>query len=82
MAITRQNPSSAESDAEYTDRYNAGWRYSARGSSLDAADRKGLSRSEGFMDGYLDQATGRAKWHYRDCADHTGYGEGHGCGEA
>lgn len=81
MAITRQNPSSAESDSEYAAAYNKGWRYSANGAGgLDHADRRGWSRSEGWMDGYLDYAAGRAKWHYRDCPAH--HNDEGGCGEA
>lgn len=67
----------------YRSDYNRGWRYSARGSGgLDHADATGLSAREGWMDGYLDYAAGRSKWHLRDCTDHTAAGSGHGCEEA
>lgn len=69
-------------DPKYKADYERGWRYSARGSGgLDVADRRGWSRDEGWMDGYLDYAAGRDKWHYATCMDHTGPFEGHGCGE-
>jgi hypothetical protein len=68
--------------AQYAKDYNRGWRYSATTGGLDIPDRRGWTRIEAWMDGYLDEATGRAKWHYRDCTDHTMATEGHGCGEA
>lgn len=68
---------------QYRADYNRGWRYSRTGlDGLDYADRTGLSTREGWMDGYLDFAAGRAKWHLRDCTDHTAAGSGHGCEEA
>lgn len=72
----------AKATDEYTEDYNRGWRYSATGTGgLDTADRRGWSRREGWMDGYLDCAAGRAKWHYRDCPNHDSAANG-GCGEA
>jgi hypothetical protein len=59
-----------DGEAAYRERYNAGWRYSERGSSLDAADARGLTDSEAWMDGYLDMATGRDRYHITFCPDH------------
>lgn len=69
-------------NSDYAKDYNRGWRYSGTANAnLDTADRRGWSRIEGWMDGYLDYATGRAKWHYRDCKNHDSIENG-GCGEA
>ena len=67
---------------QYREAYNRGWGYSARTTTgLDYADRRGYTRDDAWMDGYLDQAAGRAKWHLRDCANHDTAANG-GCGEA
>jgi len=55
----------------YRKSYNAGWRYSQSASAnLDYADRTGKSSDDAWMDGYLDLAAGREKWHRLNCADH------------
>lgn len=60
-----------EDTPAYRKSYEAGWRYSQRPSaSLDYADRTGKSRDTGWMDGYLDLAAGRPKWHRLNCKDH------------
>lgn len=67
---------------EYGSAYNRGWRYSATSTaSLDYADRRGWSRNDAWLDGYLDYAAGRQKWHLRDCPKHDSAENG-GCGEA
>lgn len=69
-------------DKIYRGSYNRGWLYSARATiGLDAADRRGYTRDDAWMDGYLDEAAGRAKWHLRDCAKHDSLENG-GCGES
>lgn len=55
-------------DFDYDRDYKRGWTSGSRGSDvLDRADADGRSKIRGWMDGYLDAATGRAKWHLRDC---------------
>jgi len=56
---------------EYRRSYNRGWRYSRSGTgTLDFADSRGYSNDDAWMDGYLDAAAGRAKWHMVTCPDH------------
>ena len=61
-----------EQDGEtvYRERYNAGWRYSERGSSLDREDALRHTDNEAWMDGYLDMAAGRERYHMAFCPDH------------
>lgn len=54
----------------YRERYLAGWRYSMNVGSLDRPDQDGRSSDDAWMDGYLDAATGRDKWHLPTCTDH------------
>lgn len=54
----------------YRTAYLAGWRYAARTSDLDRADADGRSQNSAWMDGYLDRAAGRERWHLLRCADH------------
>ncbi len=51
----------------YMQRYNAGWRRSMRVGSIPDSP---IADDDAWMDGYLDYAVGREKWHLRDCADH------------
>ena len=55
------------------DKYRKGWRYSARATGLDGADRRGDTRSTEFMDGYTDYAQGLQKWHRQHCPDRYGH---------
>lgn len=56
---------------EYRASYSAGWRYAGSATAnLDYADSRGLSADTAWMDGYLDRAAGRARWHRLHCADH------------
>jgi len=65
----------------YTKDYQRGWRYSQTASAnLDTADRRGWSKIKGWMDGYLDNAAGRPKWHLRECSNHSNVPGG--CGQA
>lgn len=57
-------------DPEYRDQYNRGWRSTG---DLDAADRRGWSKVDAWMDGYTDAAQGLPKWHRRDCPDRMGH---------
>lgn len=60
---------------EYRADYNKGWRYSgSESASLDHADR--IRASDAWIDGYMDYAAGRPKWHLRDCLDHGRCGTG------
>lgn len=59
-----------DGEAAYRERYNAGWRYSERGGSLDRADDLGLTDNEAWYDGYLDMAAGRDRYHITFCPDH------------
>lgn len=61
---------------DYRNRYAKGWRYAVRATGLDNADRRGLTRDDAWMDGYLDQAAGRERWHLLRCADHAACGQG------
>lgn len=68
---------------EYRKHYEWGWRYSARESAtLDYVDSKyGFSARNtvaynAAMDGYLDYAASRDKWHLLRCPDHDACGEG------
>lgn len=54
-------------EADYKRMYNKGWRRSERvGSIPDSAN----AEDDAWMDGYLDNATGREKWHLLFCPDH------------
>jgi hypothetical protein len=56
---------------EYKRDYNAGWRYSLRGTGgLDHADA--INASHAWLDGYLDMGAGRHKWHYLKCVHEGG----------
>jgi hypothetical protein len=74
---------------EYRRHYNWGWRYSLNGSgTLDYVDSKyGAGHSwqkpgyDAAMDGYLDAAAGRDKWHLLHCQNHGGWNEPGTCGE-
>jgi hypothetical protein len=67
----------------YKREYNRGWNASraygraANPSATSPLDR--TDRSDDWIDGYLDHATGRDKWHLRDCENH-GVGPGT-CGQ-
>lgn len=51
---------------QYRKDYNAGWRYShSPNATLNHADAIGAS--EAWMDGYLDYAACRSKWHLLLC---------------
>ena len=59
----------------YAAAYRKGWAASARGSALDEAEdryvaRYGRAEHDAWLDGWLDYAAGRPKWHLRDCPDH------------
>jgi hypothetical protein len=58
---------------KYKRDYERGWRSTA---GLDRADADGRSDNEAWMDGYLDQAAGREKWHMLNCPDHNTCGKG------
>jgi hypothetical protein len=54
---------------EYRKDYRKGWRYSgSEGATLDHADA--IRASDAWVDGYLDLAAGRQKWHRLNCPDH------------
>jgi len=58
-------------DKQYRKDYNRGWRYSeTANANLDTADSKGWTDSNAWMDGYLDLAAGRDKWHTPNCPTH------------
>jgi hypothetical protein len=80
--MTRLDGLTPEQVREYRRHYTRGWASGLSGASLDAADRRGDTRIEAWLDGRYDAGAGRAKWHRAYCPDHTGSGEGHGCGEA
>lgn len=60
----------ANGEATYRERYNAGWRYSERVGDLTRPDADGRSDDDAWMDGYLDAAVGRERYHLAFCADH------------
>lgn len=63
---------------QYRKDYKRGWRFDRRGgapSSYDGgnlgyADEKGWSSIAAWMDGFLDSAAGREKWHLALCENH------------
>jgi hypothetical protein len=60
---------------EYRRSYGAGWRYSqTANANLDYADATGRSANQAWMDGYMDGAAGREKWHLLHCPDHDACG--------
>lgn len=62
---------------EYVRNYNRGWKSTNLEFSDDIADD---AEREAWLDGYMDAATGREKWHLLNCpAHHNGPG---GCGAA
>ena len=70
--MTRPKPST---DAVYRAEYEKGWRYSGlENASLDNSYYK----SNAWIDGYMDRACGREKWHFwhcrqmRGCEEHKG----------
>lgn len=54
----------------YITEYEAGWLYAKTSTTMPDGT------SSAFDDGYLDQATGRMKWHKAHCADHNTSGCG------
>jgi hypothetical protein len=71
---------------EYRKHYKWGWQYGGGESgSLDYVDTKyNYGRKPGYqaaLDGYLDIAAGRAKWHLLNCPSHGGFNEPGTCGE-
>ena len=54
-------------DLDYNKDYQRGWASGSKGGVLDRADADGRSAIRAWMDGFLDAATGRTKWHLRDC---------------
>ena len=58
-------------DKQYKLDYNRGWRTSEKVGNLDQADRDGRSNNDAWMDGYLDYAAGREKFHLANCTDHN-----------
>jgi ribosome modulation factor len=56
--------------------YTRGWRSGQNGVSLDRADANGNSDNDAWLDGYLDAAAGRTKWHIPLCPDHDRCGQG------
>jgi hypothetical protein len=67
----------------YAEAYEKGWRSSAGLGPIDLTEREsrftaryGHAREDAWMDGYLDYAAGREKWHLRDCPDHDNCGQG------
>lgn len=72
------------STPEYKREYNRGWAASQRfGRDLTGRMRAPLdnpSRSDAYIDGYLDHATGRDKWHLETCIEH--HNAPGGCGQA
>lgn len=74
---------------EYRKHYNWGWRYSAgESATLDYVDSKyhaGRSYEkpgyDAALDGYLDMAASRTKWHLLHCPSHGGSNELGTCGE-
>lgn len=64
-------------DATYRKDYNAGWLYShSDNANLDNSGNK----SDAWLDGYLDFAVGREKWHLYYCPKHDN--DPGGCGAA
>jgi hypothetical protein len=64
---------------DYNAWYTAGWKAAQRSTDMSAAEERFIARSgepwagaahNAFEDGWLDWATGRDKWHSRDCRDH------------
>ena len=62
------------SRSKYTTAYCKGWDASSRTCDLDGAERRFMQRSKpdsaeesAWMDGYMDYAVGRPKYHFRDC---------------
>jgi hypothetical protein len=64
---------------EYTRDYNRGWAAAGRGGTC--REWESGTSSDAFDCGYLDRATGRVKWHLRDCQQHSSAVTG-GCGQA
>jgi hypothetical protein len=64
---------------EYRKHYNWGWRYSGNGTgTLDYVDNKYTRMTPEYdaaVDGYLDRAAGREKWHLLYCQNHGGLNE-------
>ncbi len=59
-----------EDSKQYRTDYNRGWSSSRNAAGLDRADADGRSSITAWMDGYLDEAAGREKWHRLNCQDH------------
>lgn len=53
---------------KYETNYRKGWAYALRGSDLDAADGRGYTASDAWMDGYMDAANSMPMWHRRECS--------------
>lgn len=70
------------SPEQYDRAYKRGWASSARAGSLDNCENRESYKAEchgwmdAWLDGWLDFATGRDKWHLRDCPDHDACGQG------
>lgn len=59
-------------EKEYRKQYEKGWRYSnSANPTLDYADRRGLTKIDAWVDGYMDAAAGREKWHIPNCPNHN-----------
>ena len=55
-------------EKSYDRDYNRGWKSSGGSAdTLDRADADGRSSIKAWMDGYMDYAVGRPKFHLRDC---------------
>jgi hypothetical protein len=52
---------------EYKRDYNAGWRYSLTSPAPNLEHADAIDASHAWLDGYMDAATGRHKWHYLRC---------------
>lgn len=67
MTLTVQRPGARKLDIpdKYKERYNKGWAISNRDANLESLDRSGAG--EEAYDGYLDNASGREKWHMYHC---------------
>lgn len=65
-------------DPAYCAAYNIGWTYSQRPTAtLDHVDQRydKDERYDAILDGYLDYAAGRDKWHTPNCIDHDNCSE-------
>jgi hypothetical protein len=62
----------------YGAQYTAGWNASVRVGRTGQPSRKFSdgTASHAWEDGYLDHASGRDKWHLRDCPNHDTCGQG------